>query len=183
MTAWIIASALLGLSCAALGVGYVRARSALNRSAERENELEALRGQLHTARCECARRRREIASLQQALEVEQDWTGSLETELRMQAERMAELQSKARSADAKRIRTEKDVGAERMRANLLEKEMEEVRRERAVQEQLYQDIIRDRDAEILKLQERQKKRAGSHKKRDALERQVSLDDLLKASRA
>jgi hypothetical protein len=60
-----------------------------------------------------------------------------------------------------------------MRIDLLEKKLDTARREGAVQEQLYQEIVRDKEEVLARLQRRAKKKI------EPLTDQISLSDLLK----
>jgi hypothetical protein len=95
----------------------------------------------------------------------------------MQYEALQQSEERARRAEARRTEAEKEVYASRMRMNQLEQQLLQAHQEQLAQEQLYQDIIRDRDLTIARLQENPQKRRAK-KKIEALEQQITLDDIL-----
>lgn len=173
---WMIIAALLAFACAVLAVQYISLNRHLQQQNEQAADVEALRREIRAVRGEDVRRRREIASLRRALEEEQANSDALAQDLEYAEDKLREAIRLAEQADARRIRTEKDVSAHRMRADLLEKQIAQLNQEQINQEKLYQDILRERDAQIARLQESQPKRKV-RRKPDVLEDQISLDEL------
>ena len=174
--AWMTIAAVLAFACAVLAVQYIRLNKRLQQQDARNADVEALRREIRVVRSEDVRRRREIASLRRALEDEQENSDALAQDLEYAEEKLREAVRLAEQADARRIRTEKDVSAHCMRADLLEKQIAQLNQEQINQEKLYQDILRERDAQIARLQESQPKRKA-RRKADVLEDQISLDEL------
>lgn len=177
MYVWIIVAAALAVACAVLAVRCAGLNRRLQEQDAQAADADVLRREIRVVRGEDVRRRREIASLRRALEDEQDNSDALAQDLEYAEEKLREAVRLAEQADARRIRVEKDVSAQRMRAELLEKQIAQLNQEQINQEKLYQDILKDRDAQIARLQESQPKRKA-RKKPDVLDDQVSLDDLL-----
>ena len=70
------------------------------------------------------------------------------------------------------------MSAARMRADLLEGQLTQLQKEQRAQEQLYQDILRDRDDTIARFQDQHQKRRA-RKKAETLDQQISINDILK----
>lgn len=175
-----IVSAVLALAAAGLAGLCHQQRNELLRQKEQEADAEALRQEVKRIRNDNARRRREIAALHRALEAEQEHSDDLELALEEQRERTLQAEKGIEQADARRIETEKEASAGRMRAGLLERQLKEAHEEQLAQEQLYQDIIRERDETIAKLQEGQQKRRP-RRKPGVLDQQITLNDILKGA--
>ena len=84
-----------------------------------------------------------------------------------------------------RILAEKEDGARQMRMELMEKQLNEARAQLKAQEeqaagseQMYQNIIAERDAEIARLQTAQARRAARRARSDTALDQISLDDIM-----
>jgi len=174
--AWMIIAAVLALACAVLAVQYISLNRRLQQQDAQAADVEALRREIRAVRGEDVRRRREIASLRRALEEEQENSDALAQDLEYAEDKLREAVRLAEQADARRIRTEKDVSAHRMRADLLEKQIAQLNQEQINQEKLYQDILKERDAQIARLQDNQPKRRA-RRKPDVLDQQVTLDEL------
>lgn len=172
-----IVAAVLAAVCAVLAANCVRLNRSLQQQDAQASEAEELRREIRAVRGEDVRRRREIAVLRRALEDEQENSDALAQDLEYAEEQLREAVRLAEQADARRILAEKDVSAQRMRNDLLEKKIDQLNREQFNQEKLYQDILKERDAQIARLQDGQPKRR-SRKKPDVLDDQVSLDDLI-----
>lgn len=177
MTVWIILAALL----AALSVGLAVACVRLNRQLkQRESELlqrAQTDDELHRLRMDDVRRRREIAALNRRLEDAFAESDRLDAQLSELQRRAEAAEARARQADKRRIAAEKDVSAGEMKTRLLEKQYAELEQNQLAQEQLYQDILHEKEALIEQLQAPPKRRG--HKKTDVLDRQITLSDLLK----
>lgn len=174
--AWMTIAAVLAFACAVLAVRYINLNRRLQQQNEQAADLETLRREIRAVRGEDVRRRREVASLRRALEDEQDNADALVRDLEYAEEKLREAVRLAEQADARRIRTEKDVYAHRMRADLLEKQIAQLNQEQINQEKLYQDILKERDAQIARLQDSQPRRKP-RRRADVLEDQISLDEL------
>lgn len=179
MNYWMIVSVLLALVCAGTCIVYIQQRKELLLRKEHDGEPEQLRQEIDHYRRENVSLRRETAALYRALEDEQKYSDELDREFDEQYERLVHAEQRAERAEARRTEAEKEIYAGRMRANLLERQLKELQDNQLAQEQLYQDIIRERDLTIAKLQESQPKRRPK-KKPDILEQQVTLEDLLGA---
>ncbi len=83
---------------------------------------------------------------------------------------------RTQSAEAHRIAADRDAAAANMRATLLENQLDRLQKEQAEQEQIYQDILREREDELARLREAHRPRA--RRKAEALDQQISLDELL-----
>ena len=177
MNAWMIVSIVLAAVCAALIVYCVQQQSRLKGQEEQQESLEAARQEVLNVRSDDVRRRREIAALHRALENEQEHSEHLERELDELYFRLEDAQKRQEQAEARRIRAEKEVYAGRMRSDLLEKQIEQLRQEQLNQEKLYQDILSERESQIAQLQEGQAKRRV-RKKSEVLDQQVTLNDIL-----
>lgn len=174
---WMIVAAVLAAACAVLAANCVRLNRSLQQQDAQASEAEELRREIRAVRGEDVRRRREIAVLRRALEDEQENSDALAQDLEYAEEQLREAVRLAEQADARRILAEKDVSAQRMRNDLLEKKIDQLNREQFNQEKLYQDILKERDAQIARLQDGQPKRRA-RRKPDVLDDQVSLDDLI-----
>ena len=177
MNYWIIAAVLLALTVAALLVVCARQRRQIDAQRVRQNDAETLQREQYALRDENVRLRRENAALHRALEAEQGRSDRLEDALHDQRIRTEEAVQRADRADARRIETEKAVAAAEMRARLLEGHCDRLQKEQLTQEQLYQDILKEREETISKLQDQPKRRP--RKRNDVLDQQISLNDLLK----
>ena len=177
MTVWIILAALL----AALGVGLAAACFRLNQQLKQREEALLQRAQaddeLQRLRMDDVRRRREIAALNRRLEDAFAEGDRLDAQLDALRRRAEAAEARAQQADKRRIAAEKDVSAEEMKNRLLEKQYAELEQNQLAQERLYQGILREKETLIEQLQAPPKRRA--HKKPDVLDRQITLNDLLK----
>lgn len=174
---WMIAAAVLAVACAVLAAVCIQKNNRLKISEEQAVDAEELRREIRVVRGEDVLRRREIAALHRALDDEQDRSDAILQELENVYEQARAAHARAEQAEARRIRAEKEVYAIRMRTDLLEKQISQLNQELSNQEKLYQDILRERDNQIARLQEGQSKRRV-RKKPDVLDQQVSLEDLL-----
>lgn len=177
MNYWVIVSALLALVCAGTCIVYIQQRKELLTRKEHDSEAELLRQECESIRRENVSLRREIAALCRDIENEQDYSADLEAELDAQDKRLADEMERADRAEARRTEAEKEIYASRMRAEQLAQQLKQSHQEQLAQEQLYQDIIRERDLTIAKLQESPQKRR-TKKKVEVLEQQITLEDLL-----
>lgn len=176
MNYWIIVSAILGLICVGTCIVYIQQRRELLMRRERDSESEQIRQENEGVRRENVSLRREIAALCRDVEEEQRYSGELEAELDAQDERISHAEERADRAEARRTEAEKEIYASRMRAEQLAQQLKQCHQEQLAQEQLYQDIIRERDLTIAKLQENPQKRR-TKKKVEVLDQQITLDDL------
>ena len=103
--------------------------------------------------------------------------GSMRADVLVQDGRISAVGPGLSCADARRIETEKAVAAAEMRARLLKGHCDRLQKEQLTQEQLYQDILKEREETISKLQDQPKRRP--RKRNDVLDQQISLNDLLK----
>ena len=94
----------------------------------------------------------------------------MKEELQRAADRVAQ-------AENRRTVAEKEIFASRMRLDQFQQQLKQAHDEQRAQEQLYQDIIYDRDQTITQLQEKLHKRSKK-KKPEILDQQITLDDLL-----
>ena len=178
MNVWIIVAVALAAICCGLAAVCIRQQNQLRMHEADAQGLEGLRRALNAARYEVSRRRRENAALHRALEAEQRRSDGLERELESQLDRIADAEHRAAFAETRRIQVEKNISAGQMKASLLEKKLEEMEKEQLAQEQLYQDILREREETISKFQEAHSKHKP-RRKPDALDQQITLNDLLK----
>lgn len=147
------------------------------RMREQQTDAGAFEREMDRLRSDNLRRRRETASLQRALEQEQDRSDAFEDALRQCEGRLRDAEDRLNTEERKRIAAEKEVYAGQMRAGLLERQLRQAVEEQTAQEQLYQDILKEREETIAKLQEQQRHRP--RKKNVILDQQVTLSDILK----
>lgn len=174
MNYWIVAAAAALAACVAVGVLCTRLRGQLKRL---EEDAQQLRIEIDGIRRENVDFRREIAALCRELEDEQHYSDQLNQDLDDQYRQLLEAEQRAERAESRRTDAEKEIYAGRMRAEQLQQQLRQAHDEQLAQEQLYQDIIRDRDKTIARLQERSLK-LRPKKKKDVLDQQITLDDLL-----
>lgn len=178
MNGWIIAAAALAALCGFLIARGARLKNQLQSRDSGAQELDVLRQELYAARCGEARRRRENAAIHRALQAEQRRNDELQQALDLQADQLAGAERRASEEEARRIAAEKSVSAVQMKVGLLEKQIETLEREQLAQEELYQDILRDREETIDRLQESHARRK-IRRRPDILDQQISFNDLLK----
>ncbi len=175
MLYWILAAT--GLICAiAVGIAIWQRRR-IGQYEARDAECEQIRIDIEGIRRENIDLRREIAALNRDLDEEQAYSDSLAEEIDHQQAQLQHAMQRAENAETRRTDAEKEIYAGRMRISQLEQQLKQAYKEQANQEQLYQDIIRDRDQTIQKLQENSPKRRK--KKPDILDQQITLDDIMK----
>ncbi len=180
MYGWIILSAALTAACAALAAVCARQRRLLRGQARKSDAgRESERRELRALRDENERRIRAFASLRQALDGERLRAESLEDAVAAAEAREAEANDRARRAEARRAEADRDAAAAGMRAGLLEKQVERLTREQRAQEQIYQDILREREEELDRLRESVKRR--QRRRSEVLDQQITLDDWLRAA--
>lgn len=173
-----IAAILLAPTTAVLAAVCIRQRNHLAQARMRQEDADAFRREAAVLRGENARWRRENAALHRALQAEQAHADDVERAL-IHAQRLADdAGRRADQANIRRIDAERAISAGKMRTDLLEKQLTQLQREQRAQEQLYQDILRDRDDTIARLQDQHQKRR-SRKKGEALEQQITINDILK----
>lgn len=177
MNYWIIISVLLAMAAVFVTVVYRQQRRQLLQMKERESDVGTFEREVDRLRADNLRRRREAASMQRALEQEQDRSDAFEDALRQCEDRLRDAENRLDAAERRRIQAEKEASAGQMRAGLLEKQLKQALAEQSAQEQLYQDILKEREETIAKLQEQQRPR--SRKKAAVLDQQVTLNDILK----
>ena len=119
--------------------------------------------------------RREIGALERDLEAEQHYSDSLRQEIDDQKEELLRAAERVENAENRRTVAEKEIFASRMRLEQLQQQLDQAHAEQNAQEQLYQDIILDRDQTITRLQDRLHKR--KKKKTEVLDQQITLEDL------
>jgi len=173
---WMIAAAVLALGCAALGIFCGLLKRQLRTRTDQESAVAELEREVRIARGGDIRRRREIARLHQALDEEEAAVDALTEETERLREALEESERRTRAAELRRTAAEKEIYAGQMKLRLLEKQAEDTEQAMRAQEQLYQDILREREAAIARLQEGQKRK--QRKKPEVLEQQITLDDLL-----
>lgn len=178
MNFWMIAAILLALAAAVLAVVCIRQHGKLEAARAQQENAESFRRDAAVLRGENARWRRENAALHRALENEQAYSDDMERALADQQRCIEEAERRADQANARRIEAERAVSAGRMRADLLEGQLTQLQKEQRAQEQLYQDILRDRDDVIARLQDQHQKRRA-RKKAEALDQQITISDILK----
>ncbi len=85
-------------------------------------------------------------------------------------------QDRLRQAEQRRIMAEKDVAAGSMRSGLLEEQLEQLQKEQAAREAMYQDILREQEEKIANLQSQRRRRR--QKQTDVIGEQMSMSELL-----
>lgn len=174
LTKWTIAAAALAVLCGFLTVGCVW----LSRRLEhRRADAEALQREMSELRYGELRAQRENEALLRALEQEERYADDMERELDAMEARMADADRRAGEEEDRRIAAEKNVSAAQMKIALLERQIQSLEDEQLAQERLYQDILREREETIRRLQDGRSKRR-MRKKPDILDRQISILDLL-----
>lgn len=174
MKYWIAAAVLMALACIAALAVCIRQRKQIQQN---DADLQQLRIELDGIRRENIDFRREIAALNRDIEEEQRYSDRLTEELDNQYRLLMDAEERVTRAENRRTDAEKEIYAGRMRAEQLQQQLRQAHLEQMTQEQLYQDIIRDRDATIAQLQERSVK-LRPKKKKDVLDQQITLDDIL-----
>lgn len=177
MNYWMIATALLALLAVVLLAVCARQRRQIEARRAQQSDADALRREQYAPRNENLRLRGENVAIHRALEAEQDHGDHLQDALEVQQTRTEEALRRADRADARRIEAEKSAAAAGMRARLLESQCDQLQKEQLAQERLYQDILKEREETIARLQDQQKRRP--RKRNDVLDQQISLNDLLK----
>ena len=158
-----IAAILLALTTAVLTVICIRQRYHLAQARSLQDDADSFRREAAVLRGENARWRRESAALHRALQAEQAHADDMER-ARIHAQHLADdAERRADQANRRRIDAERAISAGKMRNDLLEKQLTQLQREQRAQEQLYQDILRDRDDTIARLQVQQQKRRNRKK--------------------
>lgn len=173
-----IAAILLALTAVVLTAVCIRQHRELEDVRARQEDAESFRQDAAVLRGENARWRRENAVLHRALQNEQAHSDDLERALADQQHCIEDAERRADQANARRIEAERAVSAARMRADLLEGQLTQLQKEQRAQEQLYQDILRDRDDTIARFQDQHQKRRA-RKKAETLDQQISISDILK----
>lgn len=174
MNYWIVAAVLAVSACIGIGVFCIRLRRQLN---QQEAEAQQIRIEIDGIRRENIDLRREIAALCREIEDEQRYSDQLNQDLDDQYQCLLVAEQRAERAEARRTDAEKEIYAGRMRAEQLQQQLRQAHEEQLAQEQLYQDIIRDRDKTIARLQEKNIKHRPK-KKKEVLDHQITLDDIL-----
>ena len=172
-----IAVATLLFIIVALSIAFAHQRSEVQRLRGVEERARKNEEELQFLREENVRQRREAASIERALNAQQQRTEDLLDELDEMDRALERAQQRIRNAEARMSDAEKDVFASRMRVGQLEKQLEKARREQLNQDRIYQDILRERDDTIARLQEAQPRRR-TKKKIDVLDQQITLNDIL-----
>lgn len=157
------------------GCGWMKHR--LNQRRADLAELESIRDELYESRFEELRCKRENDALLRALDHEECYADDLERELDAMQAQINDAHRCADIEEARRIAAEKAVAAGQMKVALLEKQVQALEEQQLAQERLYQDILREREETIHRLQDSQPKRRA-RKKFDMLEQQISIVDLL-----
>lgn len=173
-----IAAILLALTAVVLAAVCIRQHRELEDARAQQENAESFRQDAAVLRGENARWRRENAALHRALQNEQAHSDDVECALIDQQRRAEDAERRADQANARRIEAERAVSAGRMRTDLLEGQLTQLQKEQRAQEQLYQDILRDRDDTIARLQDQHQKRRA-RKKAEALDQQITISDILK----
>lgn len=173
---WIIAAAVLAAACAGLACLCVRLRRRAAGLAQQLNDGEAMRRELRALQEINARRLQDAGSLRRALQSAQDHAAALKESMDDLRSQLRYADQRAQSAEARRIAADRDAAAANMRATLLENQLDRLQKEQAEQEQIYQDILREREDELARLRETHRPRA--RRKAEALDQQISLDELL-----
>lgn len=143
----------------------------------RRADAEALQREMSELRYGELRAQRENEALLRALEQEERYADDMERELDAMEARMAAADRRAGEEEDRRIAAEKNVSAAQMKIALLERQIQSLEDEQLAQERLYQDILREREETIRRLQDGRSKRR-MRKKPDILDRQISILDLL-----
>ena len=169
MDYWMIASIALGTAFVAACIVLICQGRRMKR--ERmlfQQETDQLRG-------ENIGFRREVGALEREFEEEKRYSESLEQKIDAQNEELQRMSDRVTQAENRRTDAEKEVYARRMQIEQLQNQLQQSHAEQTAQEQLYQDIIRDRDQTISNLQEKLHKR--KKKKTEILDQQITLEDL------
>lgn len=173
---WIIAAAVLAAACAGLACLCVRLRRRAAGLAQQLNDGEAMRRELRALQEINARRLQDAGSLRRALQSAQDHAAALKESMDDLRSQLRYADQRAQSAEARRIAADRDAAAANMRATLLENQLDRLQKEQAEQEQIYQDILREREDELSRLREAHRPR--TRRKAEVLDQQISLDELL-----
>ena len=156
-------------------MGLVRLRKDLEKAGQ---ELERQRMLKQNLERICGKRGAEIRRLR-AVNAQQS------AALQELEEKTSELNVTMFRESGLRILAEKEEGARRMKMELLEKQLADVRRALKEQEaqsrgaeEMYQAIIAEKDQQITKLQAAHAKRAKARARAEGIPDQISMDDLL-----
>ena len=176
MNGWMIATSVLAAVLIVLLCVCLYLISRLRESRSGADELTSLQQALYSARSECVRCRRELDEAYDDLEEEQARSVSFESAYFNQLALTEQALQRVQVEEARRIEAEKSVYAGRMRIGLLEKEVATLQSEQTAQELLYQDILREHEETIARMQEPAKRR--TKKKPEIFDQQITLNDLL-----
>ena len=176
MNGWMIATGVLAAVLTALLCVCLYLINRLRESRSGAVELTSLQQALYSARSECVRCRRELDEAYDDLEEEQARSVSFESAYFNQLALTEQALQRVQAEEARRIEAEKSVYAGRMRIGLLEKEVATLQSEQTAQELLYQDILREHEETIARMQEPAKRR--TKKKPEIFDQQITLNDLL-----
>jgi len=169
-------SVALALACAGLAAVCILLNSRVNQTGQQETGIGDAERELYELRADNTRRRREVAALLRELQEEQERSDAFEDAYVRQKRFSDQLKLRVEQADSRRIESEKEVFAGRMRIQLLEEQVSTLEREQVAQEQLYQDILREREETLARLQDQQQKKRP-RKKNEVSEEQITFDDL------
>ena len=185
MNAWMIAAIVFLLTAVVLGILLaMEMRNGELRTRQLENDNRALQRQASRLKTGEQRRQEEMTLLKRELALQLDKAAQMEQEGGERAERYREVVERAQREEKRRMQAERELNAMRMREEQLEQQREALSHEKATliverreQQHMYEEIIRENEDTIVRLQSQNQKRK---RKIDVLEDQVTLNDLLGA---
>lgn len=183
MNAWMIAAIVFLLTAVVLGILLaMEMRNGELRTRQLENDNRALQRQASRLKTGEQRRQEEMTLLKRELALQLDKAAQMEQEGGERAERYREVVERAQREEKRRMQAERELNAMRMREEQLEQQREALSHEKATliverreQQHMYEEIIRENEDTIVRLQSQNQKRK---RKIDVLEDQVTLNDLL-----
>ena len=139
MNIWMILSAILLLIAILFCVYWQKAVRQRDINAARLQEMESLRAEMDRLRTDDYQCHRRIDTLNNALSEERAYSENLEGELDENEKCIAALNQRIEQANALRTRAEKDASGALMKAQLYERQYDQLRDEHRLLEKRYQD--------------------------------------------
>lgn len=168
---WMIISALLAIACAMLMAAWLRAGRERDMNAARLEEMQSLRLELDRLRADDYQLRRRLNAMNVALADERVYSRDLEADLAERTDRLEETRHKLELMTAQRARAEKEVSGAQLKAQLYERQYDQLKREYRDLERRYNACREEREA--LAAEQSPKKKP----KRTEILDQITMSDL------
>ena len=124
-----IVSALLAIACAMLTAAWLRAVRERDVNAARLEEMQSLRLELDRLRADDYQLRRRLNAMNVSLADERVYSRDLEADLADCRNRLDETKRKLEQMAAQRVRAEKEVSGAQLKAQLYERQYDQLKRE------------------------------------------------------